>query len=231
MQELNCPNITDYLDLFKQNHEIRQECKRRMTVSISRFFRDQDLWRHLEKDLLPGLIETPNNRLNLWSAGCARGEEVYSLKILWERLKERYDRLPEPRIIATDLHPVYIDQARAGIYTKSSLKDVPQENRDRYFDIRKNGKRFEVKAFLKKGIYWKEQDMLTGPPGLSFDIIFLRNNLLTYYQDHIINKVLINIIPALTPGGWLIVGSHEKLPAGMPNMVRHVSIPWVYRKA
>ena len=126
MQELNCPNITGYLDLLKQHDEVHQECKRRMTVSISRFFRDQDLWRRLEKDLVPGLIKPTGKNLHLWSAGCARGEEVYSFKILWERLKERYARLPELKIIATDLHPVYIDQAIAGIYTPSSLKKVQQ---------------------------------------------------------------------------------------------------------
>ena len=155
MQELNCPNITSYLNLLKQCDEVRQECKRRMTVSISRFFRDQDLWRHLEKDLVPDLMETTGKNLYLWSAGCARGEEVYSFKILWERLKERYARLPELRITATDLHPVYIDQAKAGVYAQSSLKEVQQEIRDRYFDVRKNGNCFEVKTFLKKSIYWK----------------------------------------------------------------------------
>jgi chemotaxis methyl-accepting protein methylase len=184
----------------------------------------------LEKDLVPGLIKPTGKNLHLWSAGCARGEEVYSFKILWERLKERYVRLPELKIIATDLHPVYIDQAWAGIYTPTSLKKVQQEIRDRYFDVRKNGNCFEVKTFLKKSITWKTQDILTGPPGPLFDIIFLRNNLLTYYKDYVINRTLSNIIPALSPHGWLIVGSHENLPAEMLNIMRQGSIPWVYRK-
>ena len=83
MQDLKCQNMDTYLDLLNQKTELRQECERRMTVSISRFFRDRQLWHNLADDLLPHLIEREKNTLRVWSAGCARGEEVYSFKIVW----------------------------------------------------------------------------------------------------------------------------------------------------
>jgi len=210
MQELNCPNIKAYLDLLNKSAELRQECEKRMTVSISRFFRDRQLWHDLEEDILPRMIEREKKTLRVWSAGCARGEEVYSFKIVWDRLNKKYEQLPEIEIAATDMHPVYVEKARAGIYAKSSMKEVPLEIREHYFDIKKSGNRFDIKAAFKKGIDWKVQDIFSNPPGSAFDIIFLRNNLLTYYKEHLKIEGLKRVIKALAPDGWFVVGSHEK---------------------
>lgn len=228
MQETNCPSMQAYLDLIAHNDTVRQECELRLTVSISRFLRDRQLWVDLEEDLLPGIIKTQRKRLRVWSAGCARGEEVYSFKILWERLKHIYTHLPLLEITATDKHPGYLHKARMGMYTKSSLKEVSSEMRERYFNIHKNGNRFDIKAFVKADIEWKVQDIFAKPPGTGFNIIFLRNNLLTYYKESLRQEGLSRVSKALIPHGWLIVGSHEKLPAGTPNFRRHHFIPWAY---
>jgi chemotaxis methyl-accepting protein methylase len=201
-----------------------------MTVSISRFFRDQKLWYDLEDDVLPRMIEREKKTLRVWSAGCARGEEVYSFRIVWDRLSKKFEQLPETEIVATDIHPVYIEKARAGVYAKSSMKEPPQEVRKQYFDIRKSGNRFDIKAAFKRGIEWKVQYVFSDPPGFEFDIIFMRNNLLTYYKEAQKIKGLKGVVKALAPDGWLIVGSHEKLPSAVSNMQRHLSIPWAYRQ-
>ena len=230
MQKLKCPNIKTYLNLLNENDAVRQESERRMTVSISRFFRDRKLWHDLEEEILPRMIETEKKILRVWSAGCARGEEVYSFKIVWDRFIGKYAHAPDLGILATDIHPDYIEKARAGIYTQSSLKEVPRDIRGHYFNIRKSGHHFEVKAFLKKGIDWKVQDIFADPPGSAFDIIFLRNNLLTYYKEHKKKEGLHKVIKALASDGRLIVGSHEKISPGMLNIKRHNSIPWAYRQ-
>jgi chemotaxis protein methyltransferase CheR len=230
MQELKCTNIDAYLNLMNQSAELRQECEKRMTVSISRFFRDRQLWQGLEDDLLPRMIESKMKVLRVWSAGCARGEEVYSFKIVWDRLNKKYEQLPEIEIVATDIHPGYIKKARTGVYSKSSLKEVRPQIREHYFDIRKSGNRFDIKAAFKKGIDWQVQDIFSDPPGAAFDIIFLRSNLLTYYKAHLKIEGLKSVLKALAPDGWLIVGSHEKLPSAVSNMQRHHSIPWAYRQ-
>jgi chemotaxis protein methyltransferase CheR len=230
MQEFKCPNINAYLESLNKSAELREECEKRMAVSISRFFRDRQLWVDLEEDVLPRMIGTDSKRLLVWSAGCACGEEVYSFKIVWDRLNKKYAQLPEIGIMATDIHPDYIGKARAGVYAKSSMKEVPQDVREQYFDIKKSGNRFDIKSAFKKGIQWKVQDIFSDPPGSAFDIIFIRNNLLTYYKVHLKIEGLKRIIKALAPGGWLIVGSHEKLPSAVSNMQRHDSIPWAYRQ-
>ena len=230
MQEINCPDIKTYLNLINKSAVLREECEKRMTVSISRFFRDRQLWRDLEVEILPDLVKSEKNVMRVWSAGCARGEEVYSFKIVWDRLKYKYAQLPDIEIAATDMNPDYIEKAVAGIYTKSSLKEIPPEVRGDYFDIKKSGNRFDIKAAFKKNIDWKVQDIFSDPPGSAFNIIFLRNNLLTYYRAPLIAEGLKTVTKALIPNGWLIIGSHEKMPAAIQNMQRHISIPWAYRK-
>jgi chemotaxis protein methyltransferase CheR len=230
MQELKCKNISAYLNLLNKSTELRQECEKRMTVSISRFFRDRQLWQGIEDDLLPRMIESKMKVLRVWSAGCARGEEVYSFKIVWDHLNKKYRQLPGIEITATDIHPDYIDRARAGVYAKSSMKELAQEDREHYFDIGKSGNRFEIKAAFQRDIEWNIQDILSDPPGSAFDIIFLRNNLLTYYKAHLKIEGLKSVTSVLAAAGWLIVGSHEKLPSAVSNLRRHNSIPWAYRQ-
>jgi len=230
MQELNCPSIKAYLSLLQESDVFRQEAERRMTVSISRIFRDRQLWHDLEEDILPPMIAAERKIVRVWSAGCARGEEVYSFKIVWDRLIAKCAHAPDLAITATDMHPDYIENAREGIYTQSSLKEVPPDILEDYFDIKKRGHRFAVKAFLKKGIDWKTQHIFADPPGPAFEIIFLRNNILTYYKTHQKKEGLNTVLKALAPDGWLIVGSHEKMPPGTLNIERHNSIPWAYRR-
>ncbi|MDX1708918.1 MAG: CheR family methyltransferase, partial [Desulfobacterales bacterium] len=229
MQDLNCSSMQAYLDLIQQNTAVRRDCELRLTVSISRFFRDRQLWMGLEEDVIPAMLKKPPKKLRVWSAGCARGEEVYSFKIVWHRLSRADAHLPVLDITGTDKHPDYIEQAKAGAYTRGSLKEVPQKVRETYFESRKSGQRFDLKAFVKAGIRWKVQDIFAEPPGEGFAIIFLRNNLLTYYKAPLKDEGLTRVVRALAPMGWLIVGSHEKLPATDTTFRRHPSIPWAYR--
>ena len=230
MQELQCPNIETYLILIEYDDKLKLECERRLTVSISRFFRDRKLWLDLENEMLPQLIESGKKNLKVWSAGCARGEEIYSFRLVWERLETRFEELPELELIATDMHPDYIQKAKAAIYTKSSLKEIPEEIQIEYFDIKKGGNRYDLKPVFKENIVWKIQNLFSDPPGAGFDIIFLRNNLLTYYRYDSIITPFTKIMESLNSDGWLIIGSHEKIPDGLDLLSRSPSTPWAYRK-
>ena len=230
MQELKCPDIESYLALIEHRDEERQECERRMTVSISRFFRDRKLWLDLENEILPQILDVEKEKLKVWSAGCARGEEVYSFMIVWDRLKARFTSPPKLELIATDMHPEYIEKAKAGIYTQSSLKEIPEELRNDYFDRKKGGNRYDIKPLLKNKIIWQCQNIFSDPPGSGFHVVFLRNNLLTYYRRHLLIAPFNNILDSLKSGGWLIIGSHEKLPEGTAGLMRSRSTPWAYRK-
>jgi chemotaxis protein methyltransferase CheR len=77
---------------------------------------------------------------------------------------------------------------------------------------------------------WQIQNLFADPPGRGFHIIFLRNNLLTYYRHELIIEPLTKIFESLNYDGWLIIGSHEKLPDESSGLTRNPSTPWAYRK-
>jgi chemotaxis methyl-accepting protein methylase len=125
MQQLACRSVTDYLKILSHDPDQHHECELLMSVSISRFFRDRRLWEMIQSRWLPNLIAKVATELKIWSAGCACGEEVYSFKIIWDRLGQRFEHLPALALLATDRHPHYIERARSGIYNRSSLKGGP----------------------------------------------------------------------------------------------------------
>ena len=174
MQGLNCPNMGEYLLELERSSKVRSQCECLMTVSISRFFRDKGMWEALGKEILPGLLKAHAEKISIWSAGCASGEEVYSLKILWDTLIFPNTPSPELSITATDMNPIYLKRARDGIYPLSSLKEVPENFLSKYFKPEGGGKRYSLKASLRNGISWQMHNLLSCIPESEFQIIFLR---------------------------------------------------------
>ena len=222
MRDLHCESLQSYLEAIQKNAEVRNECEQRMTVSISHFFRDRKVWEDLEHMILPS-IDAPIVRV--WCAGCARGEEVYSFQMTWNR-SEQNRKL---EVIATDLNPLYLEQAKSGIYKKSSIKELPEEMLEHYFD-QIDEKRIRVKSFLQENISWKEHDLFQTPPDQDFHLIFLRNNLFTYYEEDSQKKALEKIVASLSDGGYLIIGAHEKIPEGMNHLKIYEGNPCIYKK-
>jgi chemotaxis protein methyltransferase CheR len=222
--------MAGYLREIDKSKGARDECERLMTVSISRFFRDKKLWDLLLDEMLPELIKQHPEKILAWSAGCASGEEAYSLKILWNALGSSNGRSPALDITATDMNPITLERARIGLYPASSLKDVSEELRSRYFHSEIGGKNYRIKEFLKKGITWRLHNLLSDALESRFQIIFLRNNLLTYYQDEIKRAALKKVLTCLSAGGFLIIGSHEKLPFETPELHDYGFLPYITQK-
>ena len=230
MHELRCPSMKAYLERLETDGDAEREARRLMDVSISRFFRDGPLWRSLEKEILPSLISDHPGGLRVWSAGCALGQEAYSFRILWALLAEKTGAVPSLEIWATDVNPDYLARAIEGIYPARALARVPAEARARFF--RPAGKAsFRVADELREGIRWKLHDLTAdATPERDFHIIFLRNNLLTYYRDEIVKAALPAIVNSLVPGGYLVIGRKEKLPDSLEGFRPHRSVSCLYRK-
>jgi len=229
MQRVNCRNVSEYIALMDARPGIREECERAMSVSISRFFRDRDLWRILEEDILLRLCASGIPVIRAWSAGCAGGEEVYSLKIIHDHLTRSKRCRAALWILASDLNPENLDRAKTGVYPASSLREVPDDLRERCFDpIRRH--RYAVKPEFTSSIQWQYYHLLSDPPDAAFHLLFLRNNLLTYYQDCLKVPAFQKIAEVLAPSGYLIIGSHEKLPDSEFKFVRHPRNPHIFQK-
>ena len=218
MHAIGYPNVDAYIAAIKGDADLRHKFELCMTVSISRFFRDRGLWEILQSEILPILIQQRSQNLKIWSAGCASGEEVYSFRILWEQMRDLQKNLPSLEILATDMHPDYLRRARMAVYPRSSLREITDTTRNAFFE--KHGRaRYHLIPSLKEKIIWQVHDLLLNPPEDSFDLIFLRNNLLTYYADQIVYHAFSGIINHLVPGGFLVIGGHEKLPMGFNQLI------------
>ena len=224
MAALECSTIEQYLAAISRPQD-RADCEQCLMVTISRFFRDRMLWQTLRERILPDLNLQFSPLLRIWSAGCACGEEAYSLAMVCNTL------IPPimPVIVATDAQRDCLKRAREGIYSRGSLKELPDEMQRRYVDIRQNGRQATIRKHRLPPIRWQLHD-LTGKPvaGNPFHLIMLRNNLLTYYQGCELRTAFSRILSMLIPGGCLVVGSHEHLPGGDSPLIRDKQCSWVY---
>jgi chemotaxis methyl-accepting protein methylase len=224
MAELGCATIEQYLVEISRPQE-RTACEQCLRVTISRFFRDARLWQTLRERILPDLSLHFSPLLRLWSAGCACGEEAYSLAMVCDALRPPIT----PILVATDVQQDCLKRAREGIYNRGSLKELPDEMQKRYVDIRRKGRQAIIRKHLLPPIRWLTHDLMDGPvDGHPFHLILLRNNLLTYYQGRALQDAFSTILSMLTSGGCLVIGSHERLPGADYPLMRDEGCPWVY---
>ena len=230
MQDYELRGMKAFLAALENDQGRRDEVERLLTVSISRFFRDRKVWRVMEELVFPALFVGETQKVKVWSAGCARGEEAYTFKMLWEKTRGRIGPIPGLELWATDLNSEYLARAQEGVYSGGSLKELPDEIRSKNLRPLPH-QRFSVTDAIKEGIRWKEHHLChDAPPARDFSLILLRNNLLTYYQDGIRDLALSRVIDALTPAGFLIIGAHEKLPPGFTTLLPFSPHPSIYQK-
>ena len=134
------------------------------------------------------------------------------------------------KIIASDLNPKYLERADNGIYPLSSLKEVSRELLSIYFEPVQSEALYKIKPFLKKDILWKQNHLLSDPPSKDFHVVFLRNNLLTYYLEKSSVRALKKIIESLLPLGFLIIGVQEKLPIETKHLTPYAGFSYILRK-
>ncbi len=230
MAVLGCPTAADYLKWLDGDAKLYNEARRHMDVSISRFFRDGPLWRTLEEEIVPSLITEHPGGLRVWSAGCALGQEVYSVAMLRAVLSGKRDAMPPLELWATDVNPDYLDRAIEGIYPAGALARVPEEARARFFQ-RVGEASFRVVDRLREGIRWRIHDLTAdAPPARDFHVIFLRNNLLTYYREEIVEAAMPAIVESLVPGGALVIGRKERLPDFLKGFTPHAAVACLYKE-
>ena len=183
------------------------------------------LWPHLKARVLPHLARRFCPLLRIWSAGCACGEEAYSLAMVWNELGRPCDL----HLLASDMGADCLQRARAGIYGRGSLRGVPEALRLRYFDGRKGERQFVLRQHLLPPVRWQVHDLLGEPPDdIPRHLFLLRNNLLTYYRGADLRAAFARILSVLAPGGCLVIGSHEQLPFSDVSLKRDTDCPWVY---
>lgn len=180
-----------------------------LTIHVSQFFRNPSTFDHLRRQVLPALIEragrTRRGELRLWCAGCAGGEEPYSLAMLARELAPPGLSLS---LLATDLSPVILERAREGLYAPTRLVQVPAELRERYFHA--EGQDFRLDREIRRMVRFRRQDLLAAGEYPRADLILCRN-VLIYFSRPEQERIADRFSRALPPGGFLVIGRAENL--------------------
>ncbi len=181
-------------------------------IHVTRFFREPDAFRTLETQVIPELMKgrEEGKALRVWVPGCSTGEEAYSIAmVLSEYLSGRRARTPV-QIFATDLSEMSIDQARAGIYSGTTLADVSPERLAQFF-VKSNGN-YRVSQAIRDMCTFARQDLAQDPPFSRIDLISCRN-VLIYFEPALQKRIVAAFHYALNNGGILLLGKSESLSA------------------
>jgi len=184
-----------------------------LTINVSEFFRDTTVWNALRQRILPGMIRerllNGRKEIKVWSAGCADGEETYTLALVVLDALAYLANSFKIEILGTDIDLPSLNRASEGVYATPRLKLIPQPLLQRYFTpTDKSG--FQVINAVRKFVTFKPHDLFTLPPASGFDIITCRN-VVIYFSKQLQEQLYRNFHGALAPGGYLVLGKVESL--------------------
>ncbi len=222
-------DLDDYVDQLRSDTAELNTLYKDLLIGVTKFFRDQDAYERLAKDVIPELLASVSEQgeLRIWSAGCATGEEAYSLAILLHEALEAQNRPIDIKIFATDVHRASLEIASAGVYSEEAVSEVSAARLSRYFI--KEGRSYQILPDLRKMIVFAPHNIIKDAPFTKLDLICCRN-LLIYLQPHAQKKVLSLFHFGLKTGGVLLLGPSES-PGEIADEFETLDRHWkLYRK-
>jgi chemotaxis protein methyltransferase CheR len=195
-----------------------------ISVGMTEMFRNPDFWQDMSREILPRFA--PQKAIHIWHAGCATGEEVYTMAILLHELKLQH----KTSALASDLSDKFIDIAQKGRYDSDFLKwNDPNYvaykgwngSLSAYMHYR--DEHWAFKDFMKEHVHFKQENLVTdGHGSQTFDLILCRN-VMIYFNDQLKIKTLKKFCEALKPNGLLCIGYFDTMPQGYQELFEHDS--------
>lgn len=201
-------DIPSYLELLRNHPNEIQSLLKNLLINVTNFFRDKDAFEALESEIVPNLFagKTGKDTVRAWSAGCASGEEAFSLAIILTEYADKLSDPPKINVFASDVDDEAIAEAREHRYPESIEADVSPERLKRFF--MKEGSFYRVKKELRETVLFAPHNVLRDPPFSRLDLIACRN-LLIYLNRETQERVLQIFHFALNSSGYLFLGSSE----------------------
>lgn len=226
-------DLRSYLKVVNRDPIERERLVRALTIHVSQFFRNPSTFEAIRAVVLPAILAAKRagggRAVRLWSAGCACGEEAYSLAILLlESDPANRDRF-SCAVYGTDIDSDCLRVGELGAYLPASLTQVSAPWRQRYFRPGDGG-RSQVVPTLRKIVYFKRHNILTPAPFGRIDLVLFRN-VLIYMSEALQRRVLAGIHESLNPGGYLVLGKVESLPDSSHSLFESVNVAErIYRR-
>lgn len=212
LRATNAESYEEYLRLLKKNSAESEQLINVLTINVSEFFRNPETFRIIEKEIIPLLINYRSDSLvksiRIWSAGCATGEEIYSLAILLHKTLGSNLGRYRVSLIGTDIDDLSLEKARKGVYHQSVLKNIDASIQRDYFI--KQGDMYQISDELRSMVRFKRHDLISESCTNRFDIIICRN-VMIYFKKEIQEQLQLNFYHALNKEGFFVIGKAETL--------------------
>ena len=190
--------------MLKEDNILFEQFVNFLTINVSEFYRNPDQWKLMDETVIPKLLSDHGNRLKIWSAACATGDEPYSLAMAFSK----HVPLSNIQILATDIDKKVLEQARAGLYNEKSIVGVPADMKKKYFT--QVGSSYKVSDELKKCITFQQHNLLKDPYPKDYDLILCRN-VVIYFTDEAKDEIYKKFYKTLKNKGVLFIGSTEQI--------------------
>ena len=193
-----------------------------LTINVTKFFRNQEVWAVLEEEVIPRLFDGAPAPRRIWSAGSASGEEIYSVSMLLHDWADRFGRSAEIErfhLLGTDIDRRSLDAARTAAYPELSMGETPAEFRERWFSP---GPPYHLADRIRERVSFTRRDLISGRAEPGQHLILCRN-VIIYFDRSIQEELFDRFYDALVPGGFLVLGKVETLLGRTRSLLRPVS--------
>lgn len=191
-----------------------------ITINVSKFFRNPEVWEVVREQVLPDLFALPAARINVWSAGCASGEEPYTISMLFQEYAEEHgisaDHL---RVLGTDIDREVLAAAGRAEYSAFAMTDIPAEKRERWFEP---GTLHRVKPEARTNVRFSELNLIKDAFPEKQHMICCRN-VIIYFERSLQEELFVRFHQALVPGGYLVLGKVEAMFGKAATLFRPLS--------
>jgi len=218
LRNLGLHSYRQYSDLLDREPGEYTALLDALTINVTEFYRDTTVFDIFRTEIVPLMIEsklgTRHRMIRVWSAGCATGEEPYSIAMSFlDALGDRHrDFLLT--VLGTDLDPDALAKARKAEYHKDKLRTIPPEHQVRYLQM--HGETFNVRPEVTRHVKFRQMNLFSDRPMSVVDVIFCRN-VFIYFGREQQSEVLEHFWSALARGGFLVLGRSEKLAASVSD--------------
>lgn len=201
--------LSDYVRILRDVSGEAEALLRELLISVTSFFRDPAVWAKVEETVIPALFrgKTADDHVRVWVAGCATGEEAYSVAMLLADAVAQIPAPPDVQVFATDLDEDAIAKARDGLYSNAEIADVSPERLRRYFQKEQHDC-FRVRRELREMVLFAAHNLIKDPPFSHLDFVSCRN-VLIYFNRTAQDRTMEVLHFALEPGGYLLLGTAE----------------------
>jgi two-component system, chemotaxis family, CheB/CheR fusion protein len=210
MAAVGATEYGDYQQYLARNGPEFNELFNTILINVTAFFRDPPAWEFLGETIVPPIVQSSDgaDEIRIWSAGCATGEEAYSLAMLFADALGEQGFQDRVKVYATDIDEEALTTARHGRYPASALENVSDERRERYFEEAGGG--YVLKTDLRRCVVFGRNDLIVDPPISRIGLVSARNTLM-YFSAETQRKILANFHFALDHDGYLFLGRSEML--------------------